>query len=71
MWAGTSIRENANIQQQVDQRIHELSLLAKTGTDSKIKSQRGGPVEVYIKNEVKWPHEYVLAGINKVFPMTS
>ena len=46
----SSIRQNANIQQQVDQRIHELSLLAKTSMDSKIKSQRGGPVEVYIKN---------------------
>ena len=61
----SSIRQNTNIQQQVDQRIHELSLLAKTGTDSKIKSQRGGPVEVYIKNKVKWPHEYVLAGVHK------
>ena len=38
----SSIRKNANIQQQVDQRIHELSLLAKTGTDAKLKSQRGG-----------------------------
>ena len=60
----SSIRQNANIK-QVDQRIHELSVLAKTGTDSKIKSQRGGPVEVYIKNKVKWPHEYVLASLNK------
>ena len=38
----SSIRQNANIQQQVDQRIHELSLLAKTGMESKLKSQRGG-----------------------------
>ena len=38
----SSIRQNANIQQQVDQRIHELSVLAKTGTDPKLKSQRGG-----------------------------
>ena len=45
----SSVRKNANIQQQVDQRIHELSQLAKTGTDLKIKSRRGGPVEVYIK----------------------
>ena len=63
----SSIRQNANIQQQVDQRIHELSLLAKTGTDAKLKSQRGGGgvVEVYIKKKVKWPHEYVLGGVNK------
>ena len=38
----SSIRQHANIQQQVDHRIHELSLLAKTGTDTKLKSQRGG-----------------------------
>ena len=61
----SSIRQNANIQQKVHQRIHELSLLPKIGTESKMKSQRVGPVEVYIKNKVKWPHEYVLAGIKK------
>ena len=31
----------------------------------KIKSQRGGPVDVLVKNRVKWPHEYILAGPNK------
>ena len=63
----SSIRQHANIQQQVDHRIHKLSLLAKTGADAKLKSRGGGggPVEVYIKNKVKWPHEYVLAGVNK------
>ena len=64
----SSIRQNANIQQQVDHRIHELSLLAKPGTDAKLTSQGGGGgggSEVYIKNKVKWPHEYVLAGVNK------
>ena len=33
--------------------------------DGKIKSQRGGPVDVYVSNRVKWPHEFVLAGENK------
>ena len=56
------IRQNANIQEKVDQRIKELQQLSNTGTDSKIKSLRGGSVDIFVKNRVKWPHEYVLAG---------
>ena len=36
----------------------------KAGTD-KIKSQRGGSVDVFVSKRVKWPHEYVLACQNK------
>ena len=53
------------LQLKVEQRLQELSDLAKTGAHSKLKSQRGGAVEVLIKNRVKWPHEYVLSGVNK------
>ena len=42
--------------------IKELQQLSNTGTDSKIKSLRGGSVDIFVKNRVKWPHEYVLAG---------
>ena len=35
------------------------------GTDKKIKSQRGGPVDIFVKNRVKWPHEFVLSGPSK------
>ena len=31
----------------------------------KIKSQRGGSVDVFVTNRVKWPHEYVLSGQTK------
>ena len=31
----------------------------------KIKSQRGGSVEVFVPHRVKWPHEFILAGQNK------
>ena len=51
----SSIRQNANIQQQVDQRIHELSLLAKTGTDAKLKSQRGGQLKFTLKIKSNGP----------------
>ena len=49
----------------MEQRLQELTELAKTGTVQKLKSQRGGQVEVTVKNRIKWPHEYVLSGINK------
>ena len=60
-----SLREDAMIQSKVEQQLQELSELAKTGNTQKLKSQRGGQVEVLVKNRVKWPHEYVLSGLNK------
>ena len=33
---------------------------SKPGTE-KIKSQRGGSVEVFVNNRVKWSHQFVLA----------
>ena len=60
-----SLKEDAMIQSKVKQRLQELSELAKTGTIQKLKSQRGGQVEVMDKNRVKWPHEYILSSLNK------
>ena len=60
-----SLKDDAMIQSKVGQHLQELSKLAKTGTAQKLKSQRGGQVEVLVKNRVKWPHEYVLSGLNK------
>ena len=60
-----NLKKNVSIQQLVEDRIKELQQISKTGTDPKLKSQRGGQVEVLIKNRIKWPHEYVLAGNNK------
>ena len=53
------------LQLKVHQKLQELVYLAKAGTKSKFISQRDGNVEVLIKNRVKWPHECVLAGLNK------
>ena len=36
--------------------------ISQTGSSNKVKSQRGGQVEVLVRNRVKWPHEFVLAG---------
>ena len=60
-----NLKKNASIQKLVEDRIKKLQQISKTGTDPKLKSQRGGQVEVLVKNRVKWPHEYVLAGNNK------
>ena len=60
-----SVKEDALIQLKVEQRLQELTDLAKTGTNSKLKSQRGGNVEVLVKTRVKWPHEYILSRLNK------
>ena len=45
--------------------MQELTDLAKTGINSKLKSQSGSNVEVMVENIVKWPHEYILLGLNK------
>ena len=50
-----SVKEDALIQVKVEQWLKELMDLAKTCTNSKLKSQRGGNVEVMVKNRVKWP----------------
>ena len=57
------IRYDPNIQVQVDQYLRaELADISQTGISNKVKSQRGGQVEVLVRNRVKWPHEFVLAG---------
>ena len=58
------LRQNATIQEQVQQRLEELTHLNTTRTDTKIKSQRGG-VDILVKNRVRWPHEHVLLGSSK------
>ena len=59
----SSLRQDAYIQSQVDQRLRDLANTATSGT--KIKSLRGGPVEVVVPNRVKWPQEFVLSGSKK------
>ena len=58
----TSMADKILLQLKVDQRLQELLDLAKSGTISKLKSQRGGNVDVLVKNKVRWPHEHVLSG---------
>ena len=56
------LRQDALIQLKVEQRLKEIQEADKPG---KIKSSRGGSVEVLVKNKVKWPYEYILSGSSK------
>ena len=57
------LRNDANIKAQVEQILKDLVEDNRSGT--KIKSLRGGSVEVVVSNRVKWPQEYVVAGTKK------
>ena len=59
-----SLRQDIQIQQQVQQRLATLAQQQVSGMDHKVKSQRGGP-DVFVKNRVRWPHEYVLSSSTK------
>ena len=60
-----TLRNDRSIQDQIQDRLRELSGIDKKGTDQKIKNQRGRSVDIFVKERVKWPHEYVLAGNTK------
>ena len=57
-----TLRHDRSIQDQVEARIRQLSNTDVKGTDPKHKSQRGGSMDIFVKERVKWPHEFVLAG---------
>ena len=59
-----ALRHDVRVQQEVQARLRELADNTQAG-NSKIKSQRGGAVDVYVSNRVKWPHEFVLSGHSK------
>ena len=58
-----TLRQDMSVQALVEQRLRQLADTEQKGT--KIKSLRGGSVEVLVPNRVKWPHEFVLSGSSK------
>ena len=60
-----TLRHDRSVQDQVEARIRQLSNNDVKGTDPKYKSQRDGATDVFVKERVKWPHEFVLAGSTK------
>ena len=47
-----ALRQEVRIQQQVQQRLHELSEKIHTG-NGKIKAHRGGPMSMYLLVKIK------------------
>ena len=60
-----TLRHDRSIQDQVEARIKQLSNTDVKDTDPKYKSQRGGAMDIFVKERVRWPHEFVLAGSTK------
>ena len=60
----SELRVSKKIQKQVDQKIAQLGKSQIQGNEQsdKIKSQRGGPVDVVVRHRVSWPHEHILGG---------
>ena len=58
------LRGEARIQEEVQSRLRHLADNVKPGM-TKLKSQRGGSVDVFVNHKVSWPHEFVLSGQNK------
>ena len=62
----SSIRSSKAIQKQVDRSLADLEKVNSVkGNEQKLKSKRGGPVEVLVSYRVNWPHEYILGGSSK------
>ena len=59
------LRQTQSIQKQVQERLKEIQEANVTGSVTKNKSLRGGPVDIVVPHRIKWPHEYVLAGSTK------
>ena len=62
------LRSSQIIQKKVDARLRELEVLNEssgTSLGSKLKSKRGGPIDVYVKHKVAWPHEAILGGATR------
>ena len=58
--------KSKTLQQKVDRRIRDLDeATSSQGKEVKIKSKRGGNIEVHVKNKVSWPHEAILGGVSR------
>ena len=62
----TCMNKSEKIQREIDSRIRELERQSEaTGTREKIKSKRGGNIDVLVKKKVVWPHEAILGGVTR------
>ena len=48
------LRQETRIQQEVQQRLQDLAKNVHSG-NGRVKSQRGGPVDIFVSHRIKWP----------------
>ena len=63
----STLRTSRQIQRQFDARIAEIESQSKVQGDesTKLKSKRGGGVDVLVSKKVAWPHDNVLGGVTR------
>ena len=62
------LRSNESVQCEVEKRLAELRTLNESATKGRVKSQRGGPGEIFVKKSVDWPQNFILTGNQKTRP---
>ena len=62
------LRSNKSVQCEVEKRLVELRTLNESATKGKVKSQRGGPGDIFVKKSVDWPQNFILTGNQKTRP---
>ena len=61
----SALRSSVSLQRQVDAHLRDLeSSQDETGMPNvgKIKSKRGGPVDVLVKHKIAWSYDFILVG---------
>ena len=64
----TYLRNNELVQTTVEKCLAELRIFNETATKGRVKSERGGPGEVFVKTSVDWPQHFIFTGMYKTRP---
>ena len=62
------LRSNESVQCEVEKHLAELRTLNESTTKGRVKSQRGGPGDIFVKKSVDWPQNFILTGNQKTRP---
>ena len=62
------LRSNESVQCEVEKCLAELRTLNESATKGRVKSQRGGPGDIFVKKSVDWPQNFILTGNQKTRP---
>ena len=62
------LRSNESIHCEVEKRLAELRTLNEPASKGRVKSQHGGPGDIFVKKSVDWPQNFILTGSQKTRP---